>query len=110
MNLRMQKINELLKHEIGNLILKEFDFNRDTMITITEVNTSPDLHQARIKISTLPFLKTEKIIKVLNSQTTTLQKLLGQKLKMKIIPKIKFEPDQSEEKVNRVDQLLKKIK
>lgn len=110
MSFRIQRVNELLKHEIGELILKELDFSRDTMVTITEVNTSPDLRQAKIKVSVIPFLRAEKVLKVLNSQILNLQKPLNQKLKMKIIPKIKFELDKSEEKTNKVEQLLKKIK
>ncbi len=110
MSFRIQRVNELLKHEIGELILKEFDFSRDTMVTITEVNTSPDLRQAKIKVSIIPFLRAEKVLKVLNSQILNLQRPLNQKLKMKIIPKIKFELDTSEEKTNKVEQLLKKIK
>ena len=102
-------VNELLKQEIGSLILKELDFNRDTMVTITEADTSDDLQQAKVKVSIMPFLKAEKILKVLNSQVFNLQKLLNQKLKMKIVPKIRFELDKSEERKTRIEQLLKKI-
>lgn len=107
MNLRIQKINELLKQEISNLILRELDFSKDTIITITEVNASSDLQQAKVKVSIMPFLKTEKILRVLNSQIFKLQKSLNKKLNMKIIPRIKFELDKSEEKFNRVEKLLK---
>ena len=109
MSLRIQRVNELLKQEIGSLILKELDFNRDTMVTITEVDTSDDLQQAKVKVSIMPFLRAEKILKILNSQVFNLQKLLNQKLKMKVVPKIKFELDTSEEKTSRVEQLLRKI-
>jgi len=110
MSLRIQKVNELLKQEIGNLILKELDFSRDIMVTITEVSTSPDLQQAKVKVSIMPFLKAEKILKILNSQVFNLQKLLNKKLKMKIVPKIKFELDKSEERKTRIEQLFRKIK
>lgn len=109
MSRRIARVNELLKQEVSNLILKELDFSKDVMVTITRVETSSDLRQAKIKISVIPLLKAEKILKVLNSQIFTIQKLLNQKLKMKIVPKIRFELDKSEEKVSRVDQLLKKI-
>lgn len=109
MNLRIQKINELLKQEIGNIILKELDLNRDTMVTITEVSTSPDLRQAKAKTSIMPVLMAEKILKILNSQGYILQKLLNRKLNMKMIPKITFILDRSEEKTSRIEQLLKKI-
>lgn len=109
MSLRIQRVNELLKQEIGSLILRELDFNRDTMVTITEVYASDDLKQAKVKVSIMPFLKAEKILKVLNSQVFNLQKLLNKKLKMKIVPKIRFELDKSEERKTRIEQLLKKI-
>lgn len=110
MSRRIQRVNELLKQEVSNLILRELDFSKDTMVTVTGVETSPDLRQAKVKMSIMPFLKAEKILKVLNSQIFNLQKSLNQKLKMKIVPKIKFELDESEEKISRVEQLLKKIK
>lgn len=110
MSLRIQRVNELLKQEIGNLILKELDFSRDIMVTITEVDASDDLQQAKVKVSIMPFLRAEKILKILNSQVFNLQKLLNKKLKMKIIPKIRFELDKSEERKTRIEQLFKKIK
>ena len=110
MSLRIQRVNELLKQEIGGLILKELDFSRDTMVTITEVDASDDLQQAKVKVSIMPFLKAEKILKILNSQVFNLQKLLNKKLKMKIVPKIRFELDKSEERKTRIEQLFRKIK
>lgn len=110
MSLRIQRVNELLKQEIGGLILKELDFSRDIMVTITEVYASDDLKQAKVKVSIMPFLKAEKILKVLNSQVFNLQKLLNKKLKMKIVPKIRFELDKSEERKTRIEQLFRKIK
>jgi len=109
MTQRIQKINEFLKQEISNLILKELDLGRDIIVTVTEVKTSRDLRQAKAKISIMPFLKAEKILKILNSQIFNLQKLLNKKLKTRIVPKIRFELDKSEEKTNRIEQLLKKI-
>lgn len=110
MSLRIQKINELLKQEIGSLILKEFDFSKDTMVTITNVDTSNDLRQTKVKVSIMPSSKAEKILRVLNSQASNIQKLLGKKLKIKTIPKIQFQLDSSEKKASRIEQLFRKIK
>lgn len=109
MSLRIQKVNELLKREIGSLILKEFDFSKDTMVTITEVNTSSDLLWTKAKISVMPFSKAEKILKVLNYQIPSFRKFLGKKLKIKIVPKIRFELDKSEEKKTKIEQLIRKL-
>jgi len=109
MTRRIQKINEFLKQEISNLILKELDLGRDIIVTVTEVKTSRDLKQAKVKISIMPFLKAEKILKILNSQIFNLQKLLNKKLKTRVVPKIRFELDKSEEKTNLIEQLVRKI-
>lgn len=108
MSRRIQKINELLKQEISSLILKELDFKRDVIITVTKVETYSDLNKAKVGISTLPFSKVEQVLRVLNSKNSDIQRLLNQKLRMKIVPKIKFRLDSSEEKISRVEQLLKK--
>ncbi len=109
MSLRIQRINELLKQEISELILKELDFSKDIIITVTTVEASPDLRQAKVKVSIMPFLQADKVLKALNFRALVIQRLLNKKLKMKSIPKIKFELDRSEEKARRVDQLLKNV-
>ncbi len=109
MSRRIQKINELLRQEISSLILKELDFKRDVIITVTKVETYPDLNKAKVGISILPFSKAEQVLRVLNSKNSDIQRLLHQKLRMmKIIPKIKFRLDSSAEKISRVEQLLKR--
>ena len=110
MSRRLQKVNELLKQEVGNLISKELEFSRDIMITVTRVDVFPDLRGARVGVSIMPFLKAEKILKILNSQVFNIQKSLNQKLNMKLVPKIRFELDKSEEQTSRIEQLLKKTK
>lgn len=110
MSRRIERINQLLKEEISSLILKEFDFNKDTIITVTGVKTSSDLRATKVKVSIMPFLKAGKVLKLLNFQAFNFQKLLNKKLKIRIIPKIKFELDKSEEKADKIIRLFKKIK
>lgn len=107
MSRRVEQVNQFLQKEVGNIILKDLDFSRDVMITITGVETSSDLQQAKIKVSILPFLKAEKIFRILNYQIFNIQKALNQKVKMKVVPKIKFELDISGEKTDRINTLLK---
>jgi len=108
MSRRMEKINKLLKQEISSLILKELDFKRDVIITVIKAETYSDLNQVKVGISILPFSKAEQVLRVLNSKNSDIQRLLNKKLRMKIVPKIKFKLDSSEEKISRVEQLLKK--
>lgn len=107
---RTEKLNELLKHEISGLILRELDFSKDTIITVTAVETSPDLKQAEVRVSIMPSLRSSQVLRNLNFKAFNIQKLLNKKIKMRIIPKIIFEIDKSELKTKRIDELLKDIK
>ena len=50
---RITRVNELLKREIANLIEKYIEHKKDCLISVTEVNTTPDLRQAKVHISIL---------------------------------------------------------
>lgn len=109
MSLRIQRVNELLRKEMSQLLLKEIDFDQ-SMVTITEVDTSPDLRQAKIKISVLPEKSTEAVLKRLEKNIFDLQQQLNKKLNMRPVPKLRFVIDKASIKEQRVEELLQKIK
>lgn len=109
MSQRIKRINELLKHEISQLILREIDFP-DILVTITNIDTSADLRHAKVKISALPQDKNELAIEIINQNIFQIQQKLNRKLRMKPIPKIRFEIDQVEIKAQRIEELLSKNK
>ena len=53
MNNRIEKVNSLLEHEIGQIILREFNF-QESLVTLTHVDTTPNLIEARAYISVMP--------------------------------------------------------
>lgn len=109
MSRRIEKINKLLKQEVGKAILNNLDFRKGTMVTVTQVYTSSDLSQAKVKISIIPFVNAEEILKIIKNHKGLLQKTISQKLEMKKVPKIKFDLDKTEQKAQRVEQLIKQI-
>lgn len=106
---RLQQINELIKQELGKLFLKEIDFPKGCLVTITKVITSADLSQTKIFISILPDDQQSKIIANLNKQAGSLKYLLGKILVLYKIPKLIFQPDLAQEKITLIDQLIDKI-
>jgi len=54
MNRRIPKINELIKREISKIILKEVEFPPKILVTVTRVDTSPDLKTSQTFISAFP--------------------------------------------------------
>jgi len=43
-----KKVNELLKRELGKIILKEGNFPKNVLVTITQVQTSKDLREVKV--------------------------------------------------------------
>ncbi len=110
MSQRIQRVNQLIKKELSQILLKEFDFPRNILITLTRVTTSTDLSAAKVYISIMPEQKIKEIIKILNRNLRQIQKKIGERLKLRIIPKIRFVEETKTREAARVDELLERIK
>ncbi|MCK5084286.1 MAG: 30S ribosome-binding factor RbfA [Candidatus Pacebacteria bacterium] len=108
MTQRILKVNELIKQEVGKIILSEINFPADIMVTVMKVEVSKDLRYADVFVSVLPFEKKEEVQKTLKENIYFIQKILNKKLFMKPLPRIKFKIDDTGEHVGRIDELLKK--
>ncbi|MDO8530070.1 MAG: 30S ribosome-binding factor RbfA [bacterium] len=109
MSNRIEKVNSLLEQEISKIIARDFDFT-DTLITLTHVDATANLIEARAYISVMPEEKTSHVIKVLNKGVYSVQKKINKKLNMRPIPKIMFIGDEKISEAGRVEELLAKIK
>ena len=107
---RILKVNQVIKEEVSRLLFREVDFGQGVLVTVTKVDTSVDLSQTRILINVLPLEKTKEVLGKLNKEVFNLQKLLNKRLEMRPVPKVKFELDRSGEQVERIEEILKKIK
>ena len=107
---RMPKVDELIKRELGKIIIKEIDFPLNTLATITRVETLPDLKQSKIFISVFPTSERQRVIRILSGRANELVCLLNKKVILRIIPKLSFLIDDLEEKASEIDQLLDSLK
>ena len=98
-----QVLSEILKRDIGDPRLK--------MATITEVEVSRDLKQARIYFTT-PGGKQKKdaAIKGFNSARGFIKRILAHEIDLKYMPEIKFFYDDSLEYGTHIDELIKSTK
>ncbi len=109
MNLRLKKVNELIKQEVGNIIIRELDIDREILITITKAEVSADLRYADVLVSVLPSEKKQSTLRSLNKNVYSLQQKLNKKLTMKPVPKIRFKLDTAGEYVSRIDEVIREI-
>lgn len=109
MNTRLDKINELIGHHMGELILKELSLKEGVFVTVVKVDTTPDLRYTRVFISVYPEREIEYVLKTLRKEIYRLQGKLNRLLSVKPIPRIEFRADLTESKADEIEKLLKKI-
>jgi len=106
---RLQRVNKLIKREISQILLKEVDFPKDTLVTVTRVETSVDLNQANVFLSVMPEGRTSNVLRILNQLIYNLQQMLNKRLKMKPTPRLKFMKEQKTEEAGRIEEILAEI-
>lgn len=107
---RIPQVNELIKRELSKIILKEVEFPEDTLATVTRVQTSSNLIQAKVYISVMPENQASKVLQILNRQIFNIQQIINKRLKMRPIPKIRFIEEKETRKAEEVEKLLEEIK
>lgn len=110
MSKRLAQIEELIKRELGKIILEEIEFPTNVMVTISRVKVTADLKDCQVYCSVIPDEKSPQILRLLQKNIITLQHALNKKLFMHHLPKIIFFSDFTEQKASRLEALLDKIK
>lgn len=109
-SIRLEKINSLLREEIGSIIQRDLKDPRIGFVSVLEVRTSPDLHEARVFVSIFADEESKrKTIKGLKSASGFIHNEIKERLSLRHIPNIIFELDDSIEKGAHILELINKI-
>ena len=108
---RLDRVNQLIKEEIGTLLQRELKDPRLGFVTVTEVETSKDLRMAKVFVSVLGDEKQwAGSLAALASARGFVRNWLRQHLDLRVTPEIDFRPDRSMEHAARIQSLLKKVR
>jgi len=110
MSKRVEMVNSLLQREVGKIIQRQMIFSGSPLVTLTRVDTSANLMEAKVYISTFPEEKTETVLKTLNDSVFDIQQQINKRLKMRPVPKIKFIKDAAISGAARIEEILRKTK
>lgn len=110
MRQRILRINQLIKLLLSEIILKEIELEKGTLVTLTRVKTSPDLSESQVFVSVWPKEKEKEIFKILNKNTRLFQKILNKKLTIKKIPRIIFAKEKVTSEAAKIEEILVKLK
>ena len=106
---RMRKVNELLREVIADAVTSLKDPGLG-FLTITGVDTSPDLRTAVVFYSVLGSAEDRKATAAaLDRATPRIQAIEGSQIRMKYTPRLTFRVDASIEEGEKIDRLLKDV-
>jgi ribosome-binding factor A len=104
---RMRRVNEVIREVLGAAIATELKDPRIGFVTVTSVETSPDLRAARVYVSVLGSDdEREATLAGLRSSHGFLQGKIATEVRMKRTPTLSFHYDESIEKGIRMSRLL----
>ena len=109
MSERIAKVNSLIAEKMNDLILREVDFKPGVLVTLVKVKTTKDLRRSDIHISVFPAAGRDYALKTLEHELSRLQRLLHKQLVMKVLPKIKFVYNDTEERAAEVEEIFKRL-
>ena len=110
MSQRLDRVDELLRQEIGAVLAREVADPRIGFVTITRVETVPDLSRARVWASVIgtPAERTAAI-RALEHAMPFVRRQLGTRIRIRRIPELHVRLDESIERGTRVLKLLADI-
>jgi ribosome-binding factor A len=107
---RIERVNEQLRREISQLLVGEVKDPRVSAVTVTRVSTAPDLTLARVFVQLLGEEdERAETLEGLTAASSFIRSALGQRLRLRRVPELRFEPDRSLEHAMRIEALLSEV-
>jgi ribosome-binding factor A len=109
--IRKERLEELLKREISEIIQREVKDPRIGFVTVTDAEVSRDLSFAKVFVSVLGTEEQQAAaLKGLNSATRFIRGEFGQRIKLRQVPEITFRMDTGIQHGARIHELLEQIR
>ncbi len=108
---RPESIGRQIQEELSELIHRHVKDPRLGYVTVTGVHVARDLKFARVYISVMGEDRIrDASLKTLQRARPYLRKELGRRIRLKNVPELEFELDQTLERASRIDRLLDDLK
>lgn len=109
MSLRTDRVASLIKEEVGMFLTREYRDPAFGFITVTDVQMTPDLRIAKIFVSIFGDEKKKvATFAMLEEQKPHIRSFVGSNIRLKFTPSIQLYLDDTLERVDKINQLIKK--
>ena len=108
--LRVEKLQELMKQEISQIILRELKDPRIGFVTVTQVEVTGDLREANVYVGLMGNEKqVEDCWKGLQSSLGYIRREIGKRIRLRFTPELAFALDKSLDYSAHIQELLLQV-
>ena len=108
---RKERVANEIQHILGKIQTQYIDLSDLGLITFSRVTISPDLKHAKVFFSVLnKKIPIDKIQIEMDNRAKSFRKYLGQELRIKFTPELKFFYDETVEYSQKIDTIFQKLK
>ena len=108
--LRIEKLQELIKQEMSKMLLTDLKDPRIGFVTVTDVEMTGDLREAKIYVSIMGGSEQVKSsLEGLNSALGFIRREIGQRIRLRFTPEISFALDTSLDYGDHIQKLLLQV-
>ena len=110
---RQLRVGEELRHLISSVLHRQTFYDEvieANDITVTEVDVSPDLKNAKVYVMPLAGKQKDEVLKSLNKVKGYIKKLISTEISLRQIPKLNFMIDNTFDYARNIDNILHRIK
>ena len=107
MSRRLDRVNELLRREIGNIIQKDYEWH-NRLVTVSDVEVTQDLKEGRVWIGVLGG-DAKSVLEKLNKDHGTIQSKVMKRVVLKSTPVLQFRHDASAVRGVEIVNLLEEV-
>ena len=109
-NMRAERVGEQMKQEIMDIVNNKVKDPRVGFLTITDVELTNDLSHAKVYLTVLGSNKEiDNTFKALEKAKGFIKSELGSRMRLRIIPDLTFEYDESIEYGNKIERMIQDL-
>lgn len=108
---RIARVNDVIRREISELLMREIrDPRLSGLLSVTEVDTSPDLRYAKVFVSVMGSEEEKRRVEEgLAAASGFLRRGLAERITLRYIPELVFQRDESIERGSRLLELINEV-
>ena len=107
---RQQRVAEEIRHLLSDTLVRGDFFVpgfQSSMVMVTDVRVSPDFSWATVFVRPIGSQSADEVARVLNEHKGFFRKVIGQKIRLRITPDVRFLVDESFDEAQKIEALFR---